>query len=291
MAHASERLLPDDDLNRAQREYWAADGPRQYQQYGDTNEALFAPFGQAMLDAAGFRSGESVLDVGCGFGTSTIEAAQRVGPSARVVGVDISAAMLQPAHRRVADAGLGNVELLQADAQVHPFDAGSFQVVISRFGTMFFEDPEAAFANLARALEPGGRLVFVCWQDPRKSEWVAAALGAVVAKLGRAPDLGPPGAPGAFAFADGDRLTRLLTAGGFHDVTLETVTRSVRIGRDVDDAAGFVMSLPQSQQLLVGAGEDAAAAAVTGLRAVYAPYAGAHGVLMDASAWLVSAHN
>jgi SAM-dependent methyltransferase len=290
MTHASERLLQSDEPNRAQREYWAGEGPRQYQDYGDTNEALFAPFGQALLDAARLQPGEWVLDVGCGYGMSTIEAAEGVAPSGRVVGVDISAAMLQPAHRRVADAGLGNVELLQADAQVHPFDAGSFHAVISRFGTMFFEDPEAAFANLARALRPGGRLVFVCWQDPRKNEWVAAALGALVTLLGRAPDLGPPEAPGPFAFADGDRLTRLLTASGFRGVTLETVTRSVRIGRDVDDAAGFTTSLPQAQQLFADAPETVVAAAVAALRAAYAPYSGAHGVVMDATAWLVSAH-
>jgi SAM-dependent methyltransferase len=290
MTHAREQLLPaSDEVNRAQREYWADEGPRQYQDYGDTNEALFAPFGQAMLDAARLQPGEWVLDVGCGYGTSTLEAAERVAPSGRVVGVDFSAAMLEPAHQRVAAAGLDNVALLQADAQVHAFEAGSFDAVISRFGTMFFEDPEAAFANLARALRRGGRLVVVCWQDPLKSEWVAVALGAVVATLGRNPDLGTPGAPGPFALADGDRLGRLLTGGGFREVTLETVTRPVRIGRNIDDAVGFIMSLPQSQQLFAGAPKDVVDVAVTNLRAAFAPYAGSHGVVMDSTAWLVSA--
>ena len=153
-----------------------------------------------------------------------------MAPTGRVVGVDISAAMLEPARRRVAAAGLDNVELLEADAQVHRFEAGSFDAVISRFGMMFFEDPEAAFANLARALRPGGRLSFVCPQDPLKSEWVAIALGAAVARWVGRPNLGAPGAAGAFAFADGDRLTRLLTAGGFREVRLETVTRPQRVG-------------------------------------------------------------
>jgi SAM-dependent methyltransferase len=192
------------------------------------------------------QPGERVLDVGCGYGTSTLEAAKRVAPSGRVVGVDISAAMLEPARQRVAAGGVDNVELLQADAQVHPFEPASFDVVISRFGIMFFDDPQAGFGNLARALRPGGRLVFVCPQDPLKSEWVRIAFGAAVAALGRAPDLGPPGAPGPFALADGDRLARLLTAAGLRDVALEAVTRPVRIGRDIDHTVGFVMSLPRA---------------------------------------------
>ena len=290
MTHASQELEPHIDVaNRAQREAWDTAGALQYRDYGDTNEALFGPFGQVMLDAARLKPGDRVLDVGCGHGTSTLEAAERVGPSGRVVGVDISAAMLGPAHERVTAAGVDNVELLQADAQVYAFKERAFDAVISRFGTMFFEDPQVAFANLSRALRRGGRLLFVCWQDPLKSEWVAAALGAAVAALGRAPDLGPSGAPGPFAFADGDRLAGLLAGGGFREVTLETVTRPVRIGRDVDHAVGYIMSLPESRQLFVGVPGDVVDAADAKLRAAFAPYVGSHGVVMDATAWLVSA--
>ena len=178
MAKPSEQpMSASEEVNRAQREYWTKEAPRQYQAYGHTIEAGFAPFGRAMFDAARLRPGERVLDVGCGFGTTTIEAAECVAPSGRVLGVDISAAMLEPARQRVAAAAIGNIELLEADAQVHPFAAGAFDAMISRFGLMFFEDPDAAFANLARALRPGGRLVFVCWPDPMKasgSRWHSA---------------------------------------------------------------------------------------------------------------------
>jgi SAM-dependent methyltransferase len=291
MTRTSEEVLPAGSLvNQTQRDYWETDGPRQYQQFGDTNEALIGPFGQAMLDAAQLRPGERVLDVGCGFGTSTLEAAERVAPSGRVVGVDISAAMLQPARQRIASAGVDNIELLNADAQAYDFEAASFDVVISRFGMMFFEDPQAAFANLARALRAGGRLVFVCPQDPLKSQWVVVAFGAAVAALGRAPDLGAPGAPGPFAFADGDRLTQLLTDSGFRAPRLETLTRSFRIGRTISDAVDFVLSLPESERLFTGAPQETVDAAATALYAGFAPYAGQQGVMMDATAWLVTAH-
>jgi SAM-dependent methyltransferase len=291
MTHASERLRPTgDQVNRAQRDYWDDAGARQYREFGDTNEALIAPFGQAMHDAARLQPGERVLDVGCGSGTSTLEAAERVAPSGRVVGVDISAAMLEPARRRVAATGSDLIDLLQADAQVHRFEVGSFDVVISRFGLMFFDDPVAALANLAGALRPGGRLCFVCPQDPLKSEWVAVALGAAVATLGRAPDLGAPSAAGAFAFADGDHLTRLLTAAGFKEVRLETITRPVCLGRTTDDTASFVMSLPESKSLFTGASTATVEGAFAAIRAAFAPYLGSHGVVADATAWLVSAN-
>jgi len=289
MSHASQELRAFDEANRAQMQEWERENARQYRDYGDSNEALFAPFGQVMLEAARLKSGDRVLDVGCGHGTSTLEAAQRVSPSGRVSGVDISAAMLEPARKRIAVEDVNNVELIRADAQVHAFEAESFDAVISRFGTMFFEDPRAAFANLASALRPGGRLVFVCWQDPLKNEWVAVALGAAVEALGRAPDLGAPGAPGPFAFADGDRLHQLLAGSGLRDVMLETVTRPVRIGRDLDQAVGFIMSLPQSKQLFAGVPHDVVDAVVAKLRAAFAPYVGSRGVVMDATAWLVSA--
>jgi SAM-dependent methyltransferase len=290
MTQTRDEVLAGGGINRAQRDYWETDGPRQYQQFGDTNEALIGPFGQAMLDAAQLRPGERVLDVGCGFGTSTLEAVARVAPSGRVVGVDISAAMLQPARQRIASAGVDNVEFLQADAQAYAFETGSFDVVISRFGMMFFEDPQAAFANLSRAVRAGGRLVFVCPQDPLQSQWVVVAFRAAVAALGRAPDFGDPGAPGPFALADGDRLNQLLAGAGLRNVRLETITRPVRLGRNVGDAANFILSLPESKQLCAGAPPDSVDAAATALRAGFAPYARQQGVVMDATAWLVTAH-
>ena len=282
-------LASTDKANRAQRDEWNEGQPR-FDQWATRWEEVWAPFGEAMFEAARLQSGERVLDVGCGYGTTTIEAARCVGPSGRVVGVDISAGMLHPARQRVAAADLANIELVEADAQVHAFDVESFDAVISRFGSMFFEDPAAAFANLARALRPGGRLALVCWQHPLKSEWIATALGAAVTVLGQPPDLGGPDVPGPFAFADGDRLAQLLTAGGFRDVTVEGLTRPQHIGKDADDAAAFLMSIAEDMQLFDGAPDDVVTAAHDALRGSYAPHAGSQGVVLGGAAWLVWAH-
>jgi SAM-dependent methyltransferase len=277
------------DVEGYTAEYWNNEGPNQYQQNTDRFEAMAAPFGQAMFEAVRLQPGEGVLDVGCGYATTTIEAAERVSPSGRVVGVDISGSMLAVAGQRLAAARVDNIRLLEADAQVYAFEPASFDAMISRFGTMFFEDPEAAFGNLARALRPGGRLAFACWQGPLQSEWVVVALGEAVKHVGRAPELGSPDAPGPWAFADADRVTRLMQAGGFADVTLDSVTRPQRVGTDVDDVVRFVVSLPETRQLFAGLPPDAVAGAVDALHRAFAPYAGNHGVVMDATAWLVSA--
>jgi len=273
--------------NQAQREYWAAEGWREYAERGDRWEAILSPFGQAMQEAAALRPGEHVLDVGCGHGTSTAEAAARVEPGGTVLGVDISPEMIAPATERFA--GRGEVELLVADAQVHPFPPELFDAVISRFGTMFFEDPRAAFTNLHAALRPGGRLVFVCWQDPRRIEWIAVSLGAAVPLLGGPPALGEPGAPGAFALADGDRLKALLTDVGFDPVVLTELVRPQRIGADLDDAVEFVLALPETRRIFADPPEATMVAAATALRDAFGPFVGPRGVVMDGAAWLVTA--
>jgi SAM-dependent methyltransferase len=211
-----------------------------------------------------------------------------VSPGGAAVGNDITAALLEVARRRAAAAGLDNVELLEADAEVHAFEEMGYDAVISRFGVMFFSNPAAAFHNLHRAVRGGGRLVVVCPGDPRQSEWVAVAFAAAAPHVG-VPRLGPPGAPGPFAFADGSRLARALEGGGFRDVTLQAVDRTVRIGNDVDGVADFITSLPESQQLFRGQPESKIAAAIDALREGFAPYAGPDGVLVNGSAWLASA--
>jgi SAM-dependent methyltransferase len=274
--------------NREQWDYWTAEGEHWVRE-ADRYDAMNSGFGAAMLDAADLQPGERVLDVGCGNGATTISAAQRVAPTGTVVGIDLAQAMLSLARQRADQASCDNVEFLEADAQVHPFEAGGFDAVISRFGTMFFEDPEAAFTNLRRALRPGGRLAMVCWQDVLHSEWIIVPGGAAAEHVG-IPDFGPPGSPGPFALADHERLRGILEVGAFRDIAIQEITKPMRIGDDADDAIGFITSLELVRNdLFAGKPEDKIQAAVDAAREALRAYETPQGVLMNGGAWLVAA--
>lgn len=286
------------EMNAPQRTYWNGAGAADWRQHGDRWDTMDGPFGAAMLHAAQLRAGERVLDVGCGAGTTTVEAAHHVGPTGTVVGVDISAAMLAFAAARIGEAGVTNIELLEADAQVHQFGEGVFDAVISRGGTMFFADPVVAFGNLARSLRPGGRLAMVVSRGPLDNEWITTALTAIAPYVGSVdleltdqPQLAEwlEGLSGPSAFADGNRLDHILAAAGFRAVDRQDLTLPVRIGTDADDVTGYLLAQPEAQALLEGKSAGQVSGASAALRDAYAPHAGPDGVVMKASGWLVTA--
>ncbi len=159
--------------------------------------------------AYGISPGDEVLDIGCGTGLTTRDAARAAAPG-RVVGVDVSERMLERARQLTAAERLDNVRYELGDAQVHRFDSARFDVAISRFGTMFFSDPAAAFANLAAALRAEARLVLLVWQRPEHNEWARL----IDAALGDAAQPTPPGA-NPFTLGDAEETARILDTAGF----------------------------------------------------------------------------
>ncbi len=270
------------DLEQA-HEFWVREADRW--------DGTSGRFGDAMLEAAELEPGQRVLDVGCGAGSTTIEAARRVAPKGAAVGIDISGPALALARERAVASGVYGVEFIEADAQAHPFDPGAFDVVISRFGTMFFSDPVAAFANLRRALRRGGRLAVVAWQGPFESEWTAVAVKVAIAHFGRPPDLGEPGGPVLSLSRTVTNFRSVVKQGGFGDVTLAAITRPMLMGSDVEDVVRMVAATPQSQGLFAGQAEAKVKAAIAGLRDAFAPFARPEGVVMSGTAWLLTARS
>lgn len=230
--------------------------------------------------------GDVVLDIGCGTGRTTRDAG-RLASSGSALGVDLSSRMLELARERARAEGLANVSFEQGDAQVHPFDAGAFDLAISRFGMMFFADPVAAFANVGRALEPGGRLATLAWRELARNDWLVQQRAALAA--GRTLPEPPPHAPGMFALADPAYVRSVLGDAGFSGIELEEVDESIEAGRSADDAFAFVSTIGMVKGLLEELDEAARRGALDRLHALLQAHETADGVLIGSSAWLITA--
>jgi SAM-dependent methyltransferase len=249
-------------------------------------DTMLAPFGRRLLTAAVLTPGERVLDVGCGNGAISLEAARTVGPGGWVTGLDLSAPMLRVARRRAEEQGF-DVDFVQGDAQTASFDE-PFDVVLSRFGVMFFDEPEVAFDNLAKATRPGARLCFVCWQEMFANEWIAVPAMAMVAHVG-IPELPEPGAPGPFALADAQSTRGLLESAGWSEVTIEDHRDGMHMGRDPEDVVAFMLSDEMGRRLVEAKDPEAVQAGTEATLEALRPYVTPEGVVLGGAYWLVTA--
>ncbi len=223
------------DRNADQIAYWNGPGGQRWADRQQTQDVLLAPVADILIDRARPATGERIVDVGCGSGAVSIALAQKVGPTGHVLGIDISGPMLARA-RQIAPAGLP-VEFMLADATVYPFAPASFDLLVSRFGVMFFAEPALSFANLRKALKPSGRLAFACWREPRENPIFMAPLQAVYKHVPKLPPQGPED-PGPFSFASEARVHRILSEAGFTAVAMEAcnLALDVAVGRGLEAA-------------------------------------------------------
>lgn len=276
------------DLNADQIAYWNGPGGQHWTDRQQTQDVLLAPISDILIDRARTKVGERIIDVGCGCGATTTAWAQKVGPTGHVFGVDISAPMLARA-RQVAPAGLP-VDFVLADATVYPFDPASFDLLVSRFGVMFFAQPALSFANMRKALRPSGRLAFACWREPRDNPWLMAPLQAAYKHVPKLPQLGPED-PGPFSFAAEQRVHRILGEAGFLAIAMEPCNLSldVAVGRGLDAAVEAALEIGPASRALEGQPTEVRVAATKSIREALAPFAKGNTVPLGASIWIVTA--
>jgi SAM-dependent methyltransferase len=271
--------------NADQVAYWNKNAGPTWVAMQNVLDAQLGGLGLVAIETLAPRPGETLIDIGCGCGDTSLELARRVGPTGRVLGADISGPMLQVARSRAAALGLDGASFTQADAQTHAFPPvdGAF----SRFGVMFFADPPAAFANIRRAFRPGGRLAFVCWRSLGENPWMTVPFMAAASLLPPQAPL-PPDAPGPFAFADRDRLLGILRAAGFTEIAIEPHDAKLGWG-DVESGVRAALNLgPLGRALL---DSPHLKEAVTGtVRNALAAHADKDGdVRLDSASWIVLA--
>jgi SAM-dependent methyltransferase len=247
-------------------------------------EQQLAPLGRRALAALAPQPGESVLDIGCGGGETVLDLARAVAPDGTVVGIDLSAAVLEFAQR--AAKACERVRFVQADAQVFPFEPASFDAAFSRFGVMFFANPTAAFINIRRSLRSNGRLVFVCWRALEDNPLDILPLRAASAYLPPQPAHDPE-APGPFAFANPDRVRGILERAGFEDI--EITAHDEQVGSGDLDTMLAVCSRVGALGKILRENPEFRAATLPAVRSALAAHDGPDGVRLNAATWVVTA--
>jgi SAM-dependent methyltransferase len=272
-------------MNEDQNALWNGTAGQAWVERQASLDRLFEPFERLLADVAAERKAQRVLDVGCGTGATTLAIARRLGAQAESTGVDISEPMIARARERAQRESL-NARFFSTDAQTHAFAAGSFDLIVSRFGVMFFEDPVAAFANLRRAAKPAAQLELIAWRSAADNPFMTTAERAAAPYLPAIPAR-KPDEPGQFGFADPSRVRSLLDQAGWRNVDIRPLDVACTLPASELDA--YVTKLGPLGRVLGDADERTRAQVLDEVRAAFAPYEHGDEVRFNAGCWLISA--
>ncbi len=272
--------------NAQQIEYWNGPTGERWARLQEKIDLHLEEITDAVTSFAAPRDGERVLDIGCGCGTTTFLLAFRVGGTGAAAGLDISRPMLDVARAR-AMAQNADLAFIEGDASSFEFQP-VFDLVFSRLGIMFFADPVSAFANIRKALVPGGRLVFVCWRSMMENLWASAPMEAARPLL-PAQEPVDPLAPGPYAFADGTRLRALLASAQYSRIEIAPFDGTMNMGATLEEAATEVLNIGPLARAAADLDKETRAKIRQAVEGAYAPYASPAGVTPPAACWFVRA--
>jgi len=280
-------MADPEQSNADQLAFWNGVGGRTWVVRQSHTDTTLAPASEALLAFAAPRAGERVLDVGCGCGATTLDFARAVGPTGRVAALDISVSMLAEGRARAEAARIANVDWCEADAATAALD--EFDLLVSAFGVMFFGDPVAAFTRMRSAASPSARMAFVCWRPLGENPWLSTPMQAVATHLPPRPKADPE-APGMFAFADPQRVSRILTAAGWAPPRLKKLNLNIDIaaGLGLDEAVVQLTKIGAINSWLRDQPTAVVSAAVASVREALAPHVDGSSVRLPAAMWLVS---
>lgn len=242
-----ERLIV---TNTAQIEFWNGPAAEKWVHHAAQLDQMLSPFAAEVLGTASIVPGENTIDIGCGSGALTLKAAAAAGPNASTLGVDVSQPLIDLARHRAEEAESSS-QYVVADASIYRVET-PVDIIISRFGVMFFNDPVPAFANILTNMVPGGRMIFVCWQALQANDWAFAPVQAAMPFFKEPPRPADPTAPGPFAFADKDRVSSILKDAGWKSVEINPMHTPLAMpGTDIEANIEFMLKLGPLSRLIV----------------------------------------
>lgn len=274
--------------NAEQLEYWNGPGGNRWVTHQKTLDSTIEAFGQEALRVLSPKTGERVLDVGCGAGTTSLRLAKAVGPKGRVVGLDLSEPMVTRARNLASDVSQAQFDCEDAST----YQASQlFDALFSRFGVMFFSDPIAAFRNLRSALSPSGRMAFVCWQGRAQNEWIARPMDALLPLVTAPPAAPAPRSPGPFAFAERAYLQSVVSGAGFQNIEIQGFESPVTLSTTgLDAAVEFCLTVSPTARLSNAQPADVQQQMRTALAHALASCATGDHIALSGSSWVVTAN-
>jgi len=280
-------MAAPEEINADMLAFWNGNGGYTWVARQEHTDITLTPVTDALLAFAAPRTGERVVDIGCGCGAPTLEFARAVGPSGRVAGLDISGPMLAEGARRANAAGIANVDWRKADPATAALD--EYDLLTSAFGVMFFGDRVSAFANMRRGAGPNARMALVCWRTLAENPWMEVPMKAVAQYLPPRPKP-VPNAAGMFAFADPQHVTEVLTAAGWARPHFEMLDMDLDIaaGRGLEEAVAQSTQIGAVNSWLRNQPAEIVSAAIASLREALAPYADGASVRLPGAMWLIS---
>jgi SAM-dependent methyltransferase len=276
------------DENSESQSYWNEEGGNKWAENIDIVEAIIEPLSEILIEKIAAQNGENALDVGCGGGITSIKLANMVSQAGSVLGVDVSEPIISIAQKR--SETIDNISFQQRDAASVELGADNFDIITSRFGVMFFDDPILAFKNLHSSLKSTGRLIFLCWRGLDENPWIAdpakAAFEIVPPPVdAEKPD---PTAPGPFSLADKEHLTSILSSAGFNNIDLQPVDADLPMGQP-EEAISFLMKMGPAAEILKDATDDKKTEVAIAMRQILSKYEKNGETRIPSATWLVSA--
>jgi SAM-dependent methyltransferase len=274
-----------DQTDREQTTLWNGPGGRGWVEAQELVDQVFKPFEDLLVEAVSAVTGGQVLDVGCGTGGTTLAMARLLGAKGGCTGIDISDPMIAAARVR-AERESSPARFIRADAQTHAFEPESFDMILSRFGVTFFDDPVRAFANLRRAARDGAEFRFIVWRSAAENPFMTTAERAAAPLLPNIPARRPDG-PGQFAFAGRHRVSSILKESGWAEIDIQPIDVACTLPES--GLVGYLTRLGPVGRILQDADEQTRAQVIETVRAAFDPYVHGTEVRFTAACWMAGA--